>query len=438
MIRLFGSFFALAAAAGQIALRRYFFGRPSRLAQRWRKASRRSHAYHKLHNSMALAAAEARAAAAEEELEVLREALAASAPSNASNDNELIKALERERDAALDARDAAEEARAKAERQLSQSIDSVKDGAKGALSQLQKDAKTNEAAAVKKAVDDVKVEAKKKIAAVKEKLKAVQDFAKKRDEECKAAELKLASLEEAKATALDDVKAQLRHAQTQRDDALRQARTTPAVAPVIPQKGGDDARLRAALDALDNERDANARLRADFERYKRRSNKVLRGAKKPQGKDAGAAAADKAVVIAADAAIAASRTSAAAQKEAQAAMTSAVKVAARLAHAKAAEAKRKARLAIQAAQKRPVAPPPAPATPEAPPPPDEPEPAAGDGWGDDGAVEDPPPTPAPAPAAPAGEGWDDDDDRPEAPGLVARMLDAEISLPFFRRGGGSS
>ena len=111
---------------------------------------------------MALAAAEARAAAAEEELEVLRDALAASAPSNASNDNELIKALERERDAALDARDAAEEARAKAERQLSQSIDSVKDGAKGALSQLQKDAKTNEAAAVKKAVDDVKVEAKKK------------------------------------------------------------------------------------------------------------------------------------------------------------------------------------------------------------------------------------------------------------------------------------
>ena len=85
---------------------------------------------------MALAAAEARAAAAEEELEVLREALAASAPTNASNDNDLIKALERERDAALDARDAAEEARAKAERQLSQSIDSVKDGAKGALSQL--------------------------------------------------------------------------------------------------------------------------------------------------------------------------------------------------------------------------------------------------------------------------------------------------------------
>ena len=52
---------------------------------------------------MALAAAEARAAAAEEELEVLRDALAASAPSNASNDNDLIKALERERDAALDA-----------------------------------------------------------------------------------------------------------------------------------------------------------------------------------------------------------------------------------------------------------------------------------------------------------------------------------------------
>ena len=119
-------------------------------------------------------------------------------------------------------------------------------------------------------------------------------------------------------------------------------------------------------------------------------------------------------------------------------MTSAVKVAARLAHAKAAEAKRKARLAIQAAQKKPAALPPAPATPEAPPPPAEPEPAAGDGWGDDGAVDDPPPTPAPAPAAPAGEGWDDDDDRPEAPGLVARMLDAEISLPFFRRGGGSS
>jgi hypothetical protein len=388
---------------------------------------------------MALAAAEARAAAAEEELEVLRDALAASAPSNASNDNDLIKALERERDAALDARDAAEEARAKAERQLSQSIDSVKDGAKGALSQLQKDAKTNEAAAVKKAVEDVKVEAKKKIAAVKEKLKAVQDFAKKRDEECKAAEAKLAQSEAARTTALDDVKAQLRHAQTQRDDALRQART-PVAAPVLPQKGGDDARLRAALDALDNERDANARLRADFERYKRRSNKVLRGAKKPQGKDAGAAAADRAALVAADAAIAASRTSAAAQKQAQDAMTSAVKVAARLAHAKAAEAKRKARLAIQAAQKRPVAPPPAPATPEAPPAPsEEPEPAAGDGWGDDGAVDDPPPTPAPAPAvAPAGEGWDDDDDRPEAPGLVARMLDAEISLPFFRRGGGSS
>ena len=390
---------------------------------------------------MALAAAEARAQAAEEELEVLRDALAASAPSNASNDNALITALERERDAALDARDAAEEARAKAERQLSQSIDSVKDGAKGALSQLQKDAKNEQAAAVKKAVDDVKVEAKKKIAAVKEKLKAVQDFAKKRDDECKAAEAKLASVEEAKATALDDVKAQLRHAQTQRDDALRQARTPVVAAPVLPQKGGDDARLRAALDALDNERDANARLRADFERYKRRSNKVLRGAKKPRGNDAGAAAADRAALIAADAAIAASRTSAAASKQAQDAMTSAVKVAARLAHAKAAEAKRKARLAIQAAQKRPVAPPPAPATPEAPPPPsEEPEPAAGDGWGDDGAVEDPPPTPAPAPAAaPAGEGWDDDDDdRPEAPGLVARMLDAEISLPFFRRGSGSS
>ena len=45
---------------------------------------------------MALAAAEARATAAEEELEVLREALAASAPSSASNDNDLIKALERE------------------------------------------------------------------------------------------------------------------------------------------------------------------------------------------------------------------------------------------------------------------------------------------------------------------------------------------------------
>ena len=388
---------------------------------------------------MALAAAEARAAAAEEELEVLRDALAASAPSNASNDNDLIKALERERDAALDARDAAEEARAKAERQLSQSIDSVKDGAKGALSQLQKDAKTNEAAAVKKAVEDVKVEAKKKIAAVKEKLKAVQDFAKKRDEECKAAEAKLAQSEAARTTALDDVKAQLRHAQTQRDDALRQART-PVAAPVLPQKGGDDARLRAALDALDNERDANARLRADFERYKRRSNKVLRGAKKPRGNDAAAKAADRAALVAADAAITASRTSAAATQAAQNAMTSAVKVAARLAHAKAAEAKRKARLAIQAAQKRPVAPPPAPATPEAPPAPsEEPEPAAGDGWGDDGAVDDPPPTPAPAPAvAPAGEGWDDDDDRPEAPGLVARMLDAEISLPFFRRGGGSS
>jgi len=386
---------------------------------------------------MALAAAEARATAAEEELEVLRDALAASAPSNASNDNELIKALERERDAALDARDAAEEARAKAERQLSQSIDSVKDGAKGALSQLQKDAKTEQAAAVKKAVDDVKVEAKKKIAAVKEKLKAVQDFAKKRDDECKAAEAKLAEAEASRTTALDDVKAQLRHAQTQRDDALRQARTPVVAAPVLPQEGGDDARLRAALDALDNERDANARLRADFERYKRRSNKVLRGAKKPQGKDAGAAAADRAALVAADAAIAASRTSAAASKQAQDAMTSAVKVAARLAHAKAAEAKRKARLAIQAAQKKPAAPPPAPATPEAPPPPDEPEPAAGDGWGDDGAVDDPPPTPAPAPAPaePAGEGWDDDDDRPEAPGLVARMLDAEISLPFFRRGG---
>ena len=392
---------------------------------------------------MALAAAEARAAAAEEELEVLREALAASAPSSASNDNDLIKALERERDAALDARDAAEEARAKAERQLSQSIDSVKDGAKGALSQLQRDAKTNEAAAVKKAVDDVKIEAKKKIAAVKEKLKAVQDFAKKRDDECKAAEAKLAQAEASKTTALDDVKAQLRHAQTQRDDALRQARTTPvAAAPVLPQKGGDDARLRAALDALDNERDANARLRADFERYKRRSNKVLRGAKKPRGNDAGAKAADRAALVAADAAIAASRTSAAATKAAQDAMTSAVKVAARLAHAKAAEAKRKARLAIQAAQKKPAAPPPPPKTPEvaAPPAPsEEPEPAAGDGWGDDGAVDDPPPTPAPAPAeAPAGEGWDDDDDRPEAPGLVARMLDAEISLPFFRRGGGSS
>ena len=305
---------------------------------------------------MALAAAEARATAAEEELEVLRDALAASAPSNASNDNELIKALERERDAALDARDAAEEARAKAERQLSQSIDSVKDGAKGALSQLQRDAKTDKDAAVKKAVDDVKVEAKKKIAAVKEKLKAVQDFAKKRDEECKAAEAKLAEAEASRTTALDDVKAQLRHAQTQRDDALRQARTTPVVAAPTPQKG-DDARLRAALDALDNERDANARLRADFERYKRRSNKVLRGAKKPQGKDAGAAAADRAALVAADAAIAASRTSAAAQKQAQDAMTSAVKVAARLAHAKAAEAKRKARLAIQAAQKRPAAPP---------------------------------------------------------------------------------
>ena len=88
------------------------------------------------------------------------------------------------------------------------------------------------------------------------------------------AESKLASLEEAKATALDDVKAQLRHAQTQRDDALKEARR-PVAAPIVPQKG-DDARLRAALDALDNERDANARLRADFERYKRRSNKVLR------------------------------------------------------------------------------------------------------------------------------------------------------------------
>ncbi len=386
---------------------------------------------------MALAAAEARAAAAEEELEVLREALAASAPSSASNDNDLIKALERERDAALDARDAAEEARAKAERQLSQSIDSVKDGAKGALSQLQKDAKTSEAAAVKKAVEDVKIEAKKKIAAVKDKLRAVQDFAKKRDDECKAAEAKYAEAEASRTTALDDVKAQLRHAQTQRDDALRQARTTPvAAAPVLPQKGGDDARLRAALDALDNERDANARLRADFERYKRRSNKVLRGAKKPRGNDASAKAADRAALVAADAAIAASRTSAAATKAAQDAMTSVVKVAARLAHAKAAEAKRKARLAIQAAQKKPAAPPPAPATPEAPPPPAEFEPAAGDGWGDDGAVDDPPPTPAPAPAAPAGEGWDDDDDdRPEAPGLVARMLDAEISLPFFRRGG---
>ena len=53
---------------------------------------------------MALAAAEARAAAAEEELEVLRDALAASAPSNnTKDDNALITALERERDAALDA-----------------------------------------------------------------------------------------------------------------------------------------------------------------------------------------------------------------------------------------------------------------------------------------------------------------------------------------------
>ena len=221
-------------------------------------------------------------------------------PSNASNDNELIKALERERDAALDARDAAEEARAKAERQLSQSIDSVKDGAKGALSQLQKDAKTNEAAAVKKAVDDVKVEAKKKIAAVKEKLKAVQDFAKKRDEECKAAEAKLAQAEASRTTALDDVKAQLRHAQTQRDDALRQARTPVVAAPVpVPQKG-DDARLRAALEPLshDNERDANARLRrADFRAAAAAANKVLRARERKtlgSGSDAAAKAADRA------------------------------------------------------------------------------------------------------------------------------------------------
>jgi len=110
-----------------------------------------------------LAAAEARAAAAEDEVETLREALAACAqPTGATWDASLITALEQERDAALDARDAAEEARERAERQVNTSIDSVKDGAKGALSQLQRDAKAERDAAVKQAVADVKTEANRR------------------------------------------------------------------------------------------------------------------------------------------------------------------------------------------------------------------------------------------------------------------------------------
>ena len=154
-----------------------------------------------------------------------------------------------------------------------------------------------------------------------------------------------------------------------RADAARRRFTTGADAsrrrPCQYHKRGDDARLRAARrlgQRARRERAAAGGLQQNG--YNRRSNKVLRGAKKPRGKDAGAKAADRAALVAADAAIAASRTSAAAQKQRMDAMTSAVKVAARLAHAKAAEAKRKARLAIQAAQKRPAAPPPAPATPD--------------------------------------------------------------------------
>ena len=133
---------------------------------------------------MALAAAEARAQPPRKNSKSCA-ALAASAPSNnTKDDNALITALERERDAALDARSPRPRRREpRPLRQLSQSIVRVKDGAKGALSQLQKDAKTQQADAVKKAVDDVKVEAKKKSPPSKRKLKAVQDFAKKKDEE---------------------------------------------------------------------------------------------------------------------------------------------------------------------------------------------------------------------------------------------------------------
>ena len=67
---------------------------------------------------------------------------------------------------------------------------------------------------------------------------------------------------------------------------------------MAPWEGGDDTAApweavsgmgSRCMGSIDLEAE-NARLRADFERYKRRSNKVLRGAKKPRGNDAGAKA----------------------------------------------------------------------------------------------------------------------------------------------------
>jgi len=310
-----------------------------------------------------LAAAEARAAAAEDEVETLREALAACAqPTGATWDASLITALEQERDAALDARDAAEEARERAERQVNTSIDSVKDGAKGALSQLQRDAKAERDAAVKQAVADVKTEAKKKIAAAKEKLRQVQEFAKKRDEACQAAEQRLTAAETAKTTAVTAVEQKLARALSERDAARK--RPAPAAAAPVTMHQSDDAQLHALKDALENEREEHARLRADFEKYKRRSNKVLRGAKKPRpGGDNKAAAATKAVFVAADAAVAAAQAASAGRASAHAATAQAIRVAARLARAKAQEATRRARAGMKAAPPPPAAAPPAPAVP---------------------------------------------------------------------------
>ena len=70
------------------------------------------------------------------------------------------KALERERDAALDARDAAEEKRQRAEAKLRGQVDAVKEGAKGALEAMRAEAEKGADKAVADAVDKVKAEAK--------------------------------------------------------------------------------------------------------------------------------------------------------------------------------------------------------------------------------------------------------------------------------------
>ncbi|KAH8065336.1 hypothetical protein JL721_8295 [Aureococcus anophagefferens] len=183
-----------------------------------------------------------------------------SAPPRRRRDAARVVELGRARDAALAEAEAARRAAldADARAAAADALEAAKAGAKAALETMRVEGDATRAEAVAAAVDAVKAEAKARIQAVKDRLAQVQAFAKKRDEAAKAFE-----------------------------DA-------PA-----------DGRLEAAEEKVKKLQDA-------FEKYKRRAGKVLHAAERPPPGAGEARAADAAVVAAADAAAAARAAAAAA------------------------------------------------------------------------------------------------------------------------------